>query len=109
MKDRPITIAGLPGDFVSQDDEGLFAFVNTLRLAVKAKVAAEQQHGLTLAEIVVQVREMVRLAEAEAHHPTGIPPSAFRSISRQAVAWCVEAFHPPAFVAENDVSDQSPT
>lgn len=107
MKDRPITIAGLPGDFVSQDDEGLFAFVNTLRLAVKAKVAAEQQRGLTLAEIVVQVREMVRLAEAEAQHPTGIPPSAFRSISRQAVAWCVEAFHPPAFVAENDVSDQS--
>lgn len=109
MKDHPIAITGLPGDFVSQDDERLFAFVNTLRLSVKAKVAAEQQRGLTLAEIVVQVREMVRLAEADAQHPTAIPPSAFRSISRQAVAWCVEAFHPAAFVAETDVSDQSPT
>lgn len=109
MKDHPITIAGLPGNFVSPDDERIFAFVNTLRLSVKAKVAAEQQRGLTLAEIVVQVREMVRLAEAEAQHPTAIPPSAFRAISRQAVAWCVEAFHPPAFVAESDVSDQLPT
>lgn len=103
MKDSQITIAGLPGDFVSQDDEGLFAFVKTLRLSVKAKVAAEQQRGLTLAEIVVQVREMVRLAE-EAQHPTAIPRSAFRAISRQAVAWCVEAFHPPAFVPENGLS-----
>src|SRR5688572_19046452 len=107
MKDRPIAITGLPGDFVSQDDEGLFAFVNTLRLSVKAKVAAEQQRGLTLAEIVVQVREMVRLAEQEAEHPPAIPPSAFRGISRQAVAWCVEAFHPPAFVAENDSTPRS--
>lgn len=108
MKDHPIAITGLPGDFVSPDDERLFAFVNTLRLAVKAKVAAEQRRGLTLAEIVIQVREMVRIAEAEAQHPSAIPPSAFRSISRQAVAWCVEAFHPPAFVADNDVSGQSP-
>jgi hypothetical protein len=106
MKDYPIAIAGLPGDFVSQDDEGLFAFVNTLRLSVKAKVAEEQQRGLTLAEIVVQVREMVWLAEEE-QHPTAISPSAFRAISRQAVAWCVEAFHPPAFVAENDLSPRS--
>jgi hypothetical protein len=103
MKDHPIAVVGLPGDFVSQDDEGLFAFVNTLRLSVKSKVAAEQQRGLTLAEIVVQVREMVRLAE-EAQHPTAIPASAFRAISRQAVAWCVEAFHPPAFVGENEFS-----
>jgi hypothetical protein len=106
MKDYSIAIAGLPGDFVSQDDEGLFAFVNTLRLSVKAKVAAEQQRGQTLAEIVIQVREMVRLAEEE-QHPTAIPPSAFRAISRQAVAWCVEAFHPTAFVAENDLSPRS--
>lgn len=109
MKDHPIPIAGLPGDFVSKDDEGIFAFVNTLRLSVKAKVAAEQQRGLTLAEIVVQVREMVRIAEAEAQHPTAIPASAFRAISRQAVAWCVEAFRPAAFATENDVSHQLPT
>lgn len=109
MKDHPIPNTGLPADFVSQDDERLFAFVNTLRLAVKAKVAAEQRRGVTLSEIVVQVREMVRVAEAESQHPPGIPASAFRSISRQAVAWCVEAFHPIAFVAESDVSDQLPT
>lgn len=108
MKDHPIAITGLPGDFVSPDDERLFAFVNTLRLAVKAKVTAEQRRGLTLAEIVIQVREMVRIAEAEAQHPSAIPASAFRSISRQAVAWCIEAFHPPAFVGANDVSVQSP-
>jgi hypothetical protein len=106
MKDSPIAVAGLPGDLVSQDDEGIFAFVNTLRLSVKAKVAAEQQRGLTLGEIVVQVREMVRLAEEE-QHPTAIPRSAFRAIARQAVAWCVEAFHPPAFVVENDLSSRS--
>ncbi len=108
MKDQPIAVTGLPGDFVSPDDEKLFAFVSTLRLAVKAKVAAEQRRGLTLAEIVVQVREMVRLAEGEAQHPSAIPASAFRSISRQAVAWCVEAFHPPAFVPHNGVTEQSP-
>ena len=106
MKDHPIPITHSAGDFVSQDDEGLFAFVNTLRLAVKAKVAAEQRRGMTLGEIVVQVREMVRIAEAEAQHPPAIPPSAFRSISRQAVAWCVEAFHPPEFVP--DVPAQIP-
>lgn len=109
MKDHQIPITDLTGDFVSQDDARLFAFVNTLRLAVKAKVAAEQRRGLTLAEIVVQVREMVRIAEAEAQHPSAIPASAFRSISRQAVAWCVEAFHPPAFVADNDVSGKGAT
>ncbi|MDP9201360.1 MAG: hypothetical protein M3P26_05445, partial [Gemmatimonadota bacterium] len=60
MKDSSTAVAGLPGDLVSRDDEALFAFIDTLRLSVKAKVAAEQRRGLSLSEIVVQVREMVR-------------------------------------------------
>lgn len=104
MKDFPIPIAGLPGDFVCQDDERLFAFVETLRLSVKARVAAEQLRGLSLSEIVVQVREMTRLAEQEAQDPKPFSPHAFRAISRQAVAWCIEAYHPPVFVDEQDSS-----
>lgn len=94
MKDSPIPIAGLPGDFVSQDDEDLFSFINTLRLSVKAKVAEEQQHGLSLAEIVVHVREMVRVAEQDALRSKPFPSHAYRAISRQAVAWCVESYQP---------------
>ena len=107
MKDSPIAIAGVPGDFISQDDEGLFAFVNALRLSVKEKVAAEQVHGLSLSEIVVQVREMARLAGEEADEPKPFSPHAFRAISRQAVAWCIEAYHPPVFIDEQDVSPGS--
>ena len=102
MKDSPIAIAGLPGDFVSQDDEDLFSFINTLRLSVKAKVAEEQQHGLSLAEIVVHVREMVRLAEQDAQKAKHFPPHAFRAISRQAVAWCVESYQPLSIDSSND-------
>lgn len=104
MKDSSIAIAGLPDDFVSQDDEGLFAFINTLRASVRAKVAAEQQRGLSLSEIVVQVREMVRLAQEEANHLKPFPPRALRAISRQAVAWCVEAYRPLVFAAGNALS-----
>jgi hypothetical protein len=94
MKTSSIAIAGLPEDFVSQDDEGLFAFISSLRVAVRAKVAAEQQRGRSLSEIVTQVREMVRLAEEEAQHPKPFSPRALRAISKQAVAWCVEAYEP---------------
>ena len=93
MKDSSIAIAGLPDDFVSQDDEGLFAFISTLRVSVRAKVAAEQKRGRSLSEIVAQVREMVRLAEEEAQ-PKPFSPRALRAISKQAVAWCVEAYEP---------------
>jgi hypothetical protein len=114
MKDSPIAIVGLPGDFVSQDDEDLFSFINTLRLSVKAKVVEEQQHGLSLAEIVVHVREMVRLAEQDAAQSKHFPSHAFRAISRQAVAWCVETYQPLSINASNDFltaatgSDQGP-
>jgi hypothetical protein len=94
MKDSSIAIAGLPDDFVSQDDEGLFAFISTLRVSVRAKVAAEQQRGRPLSEIVAQVREMVRVAQDEAQHPKPFSARALRAISKQAVAWCVEAYEP---------------
>jgi hypothetical protein len=115
MKDPPIAIVGLPGDFVSRDDEDLFSFINALRLSVKAKVVEEQQHGQSLAEIVVHVREMVRLAEQDALRSKPFPSHAYRAISRQAVAWCVESYQPLSINASNDLltlstgSDQGPS
>ena len=100
----PTPVAGLRDDFVSKDDEVLFAFIETLRLSVKAKVAEEQQHGLSLSEIVVQVREMVRIAEEGAGQPKPFPSRAFKAISRQALAWCVEAYRPLLFTAGDDFS-----
>ena len=104
MKDSPIAIAGVPGDFISQDDERLFAFVNALRLSIKEKVAAEQLRGTPLAEIVIQVRAMAQLAETEAQEPKPFTQHAFRAIARQAVAWCMEAYKPPIFLDEHDLS-----
>jgi hypothetical protein len=101
MKDSPIPIVGLTGDFVSQDDEDLFSFISTLRLSVKAKVAEEQQQGLSLAEIVVHVREMVRVAEHDAQKAKHFPSHVFRAISRQAVAWCVESYQPLSINSSN--------
>lgn len=102
LKDSPIAIAGVPGDFISQDDERLFAFLDALRVSVKARVAVEQLRGGSLSEIVVQVREMVRLAEQEAQDPKLFSPRALRAISRQAVAWCIEAYQPPVFLEAHD-------
>ena len=101
MKDSPKPIAGLTRDFVAQDDERLFAFIDALRTSVNAKVVAEQQRGASLADIVAQVREMVRAAEGDENQPRQFPSHAFRAISRQAVAWCVEAYRP----ALNDTDD----
>ena len=101
MKD---SIAGSADDLVSRDDEGLFAFINTLRASVRAKVAAEQQRGLSLSEIVVEVREMVRLAKTDPRHPLPFPSHTLRAISRQAVAWCVEAYRPIVVTAGADFS-----
>jgi hypothetical protein len=106
MKD-PIATAGVPDAFVSQEDENLFAYINTLRLSVKAKVEAEQQRGLSLSEIVVQVREMVRVAEEDAQRPKPFPSRAFRAISRQALAWCVETYRPVAFTAGDRLALQT--
>ena len=92
MKESPI--AGSSDDLISRDDQGLFEFIDTLRVSVRARVAAEQQRGLSLSEIVVEVREMVRLAQEDADHPLPFPSRALRAISRQAIAWCVEAYQP---------------
>ena len=108
MKDSPIGTAGLPGDIVSPDDDGLFIFINTLRLSVKAKVAEEQERGLSLSEIVVQVRELVRLAEQDIQQPKPFPSRAWRAISRQAIAWCVESYRPIVITAGNDFSAAPP-
>jgi hypothetical protein len=102
MKD---SIAGSADDLVSRDDEGLFAFISSLRASVRAKVAAEQQRGLSLSEIVVEVREMVRLAKTDARHPLPFPSHALRAISRQAVAWCVEAYQPIIVSAGADLPE----
>lgn len=101
MKD---SIAGSADDLVSRDDEGLFSFINTLRSSVRTRVAAEQERGLSLSEIVVEVREMVRLAKTDPRHPLPFPAQTLRVISRQAVAWCVEAYRPIAITAGADLS-----
>jgi hypothetical protein len=101
MKDSPF--AGSSDDLISRDDEGLFAFINTLRASVRAKVAAEQERGLSLSEIVVEVREMVRLGKGDARHPHPFPSHTLRAISRQAVAWCVEAYQPVVINAGADL------
>jgi hypothetical protein len=98
-------IGGLPGHGDSTTDEAdLFAFTNALRLSVKAKVIAEQNRGVSLSEIVVQVREMVRIAEEDARNPRRFPSRAFRAISRQAVGWCVESYRPLFFAAGTEGS-----
>ncbi len=102
MKESPI--AGSSDDLISRDDQALFAFVDALRASVRAKVAAEQQRGLSLSEIVVEVREMVRLAQEDADHPLPFPSRALRAISRQAIAWCVEAYQPILTAAAADLS-----
>jgi len=109
MKHSPTAVAGLPDDFVSKDDAGLFAFISTLRVNVKAKVAADQQRGLPLSEIVDQVREMVRVAGETAPHPKPFPPSALPAITRQAIAWCVEAYRPADLIPTPSAPVNLPT
>jgi hypothetical protein len=104
MKDSPT--AGLPDRHVSKGDEGLVAFISAMQLSVKAKVVAEQHRGLSLSEIVVQVREMVRLAEEDPHQPKRFPARTFRGISRQAVAWCIEAYQPLVLTGGIDISSR---
>ncbi len=108
MNDKPVPITALPGDFVAPDDVELFTFVNSLRGSVRARVAASQQRGLPLADIVVEVREMVRLAENDPELPTRFSSRAYRAIARQAVAWCIESYQPTAFTAGHDFVADTP-
>jgi hypothetical protein len=96
MNDLPVPASGPPVPFAPPDERELFAFIDRLRLSVVAKVAAEQDRGLSLSEIVVQVREMVRQAEVDPHD-NRFPSRAFRAIARQAVAWCIESYRPLVF------------
>lgn len=99
MNDLPIPALGPPVSFAVAHEQDLFAYTDSLRVSVRAKVLADQVHGLSLSEIVVQVREMVRLAESDPHQLNRFPSRAFRAIARQAVAWCIESYQPLVFSA----------
>ena len=94
MKKPPNRISGLPRRLVSREGTPLFAFVRTLRLAVQARVAADQKRGLALAEIVIRVREMVSRAEDAGSHSNPRPSPEFVAIAKRAEAWCLEAYQP---------------
>src|SRR2546423_278394 len=95
MKKPPTSIPPLARRLVPRDGLGLFAFVRTLRLAVRARVAADQKRGIALAENVVPVREMVNPSEEAASHSRPRPPAESRAISKRADAWCLEAYRLP--------------
>jgi hypothetical protein len=97
MNDLPTPALGPPVPVAARYEQDLFAYTDTLRLSVKAKVSAEQLRGLSLSDIVIQVREMVRLAESDPHQLNRFPSRAFRAIARQAVAWCIESYQPIVF------------
>ena len=93
MKQPPSSLAALPHRVVSRDaGGGIFAFIRTLRLAVRATVVAEQTAGVPFAEIVLHVREMVNRSEDAAGQAGDRPSAEFRAIAKQADAWCVEAY-----------------
>ena len=94
MKKPPNRISGLPRRLVSREGTPLFAFVRTLRLAVQARVAADQKRGLAFAEIVIRVREMVSRAEDVGSHSNPRPSPEFVAIAKRAEAWCLEAYQP---------------
>ena len=79
-------------EFISPDDTSLFSFIRSLRLSIRARVAAEQSRGIALAEIATHVREMVQVTDEAANHSVSYASPAFRSISRQAEGWCLEAY-----------------
>ena len=107
MPDSPVPIVPFPGDFIASDDERLFAFIDSLRKSVSANVAAGQRRGLSLSEIVVEVREMVRFAEEDPDLPTPFPKHAAKAISRQAVSWCIEAYQPLVFTGGHELITES--
>jgi len=80
---------------VSPRDLTLLEFVSALRRSVVATVLAERRRGIPLAQIVVNVREMVRLKEEAADPATQTSSLAFRAISKCAVGWCIDAYLPP--------------
>src|SRR5687767_2211043 len=75
MSDSPVPIIPFAGDFIASDDERLFAFIDSLRKSVNAKVIAGQRRGLSLSEIVAEVREMVRFADDDPDLPRPFQPT----------------------------------
>jgi hypothetical protein len=92
MNTPPNSIPPLSRRLVSNDAGGIFAFIRTLRLAVRARVAADHNRGVPFAEIVIHVREMISLSEDSAGQSGERPSTEFRAIAKQADAWCVEAY-----------------
>lgn len=102
MSDRLPLPARSPEQTASRsetDDEHL-VYIGALRESVKAKVNADQRSGKSLAEIVATVREMVRLEE-DNRQWKAVSPNVFRTVARQAVAWCLE-FYKPLLVTPRD-------
>lgn len=94
--DIQVSLDASPGDFITPDDAKLLELIESLRRSVREKVATGQDRGLSLGEIVVQVRDMVRFAEEDPGLPMPVTRQASRAILRQAVSWCVEAYQPGA-------------
>jgi len=83
----------VPHKILTPADTSLFVFVGALRLAVRTRVSKEQRLGVSFAEILIHVREMVRDSEG-AGHSTGRVSTTFRAITKQALRWCLEAYRP---------------
>lgn len=94
--DIQVPVNASAGDFITPDDARLLDLIESLRRSVCEKVATGQERGLSLGEIVVQVRDMVRFAEEDPGLPMPVTRQASRAILRQAVSWCVEAYQPGA-------------
>lgn len=92
MNKPPSVIPAVSHRLVSRDGAGIFAFIRTLRLAVRAKVAAEQNSGVPFAEIAIHVREMISLSEDAARQSGARSSAESRTIAKRADAWCVDAY-----------------
>jgi len=92
MKKSLPRISKPPVELISPDETSLFTFIRSLRLSIRARVAAEQSRGIGLAEIAIHVREMVKVTDEAASHSASYASPAFRSITRQAEGWCLEAY-----------------
>ena len=87
---------------VSPHDLARLEYVNALRRSVRATVLAERRRGVPLSQIVVHVREMVRLKEEATTPATETSSQSFRAISKCAVGWCIDAYLPPLADVHSD-------
>src|SRR2546423_14676678 len=80
------SIPDLPYRLLSPGNTSLFAFVMTLRLAVRARAAEEQSRGVCFPDIGAQGPEMGTRSEHAASHSGPRPSPEFRPISNGAPA-----------------------